>query len=146
MRKSLNKKRKAHSLKMIAFTIWLEYFCQSLFAIIRIWKIVKFAIIEKRRFMYHSFSRRQMFPPSLPFLSLLMLSNQDKSLAEFPYLIITKNLPEFLVLYPANTVESQVLTRFVWNRNPCFTDCLLKEKVMSMYCVLLTMNFLISNA
>jgi hypothetical protein len=46
-----------------------------------------------------------MFPPSLPFLSLLMLSNQGKSLVEFPSLIITKNLPEFSVLYPANTGE-----------------------------------------
>ena len=59
---------------------------------------------HNRKRSYHSFSRRQMFPTSLPFLSFLMLSNQDKSLVEFPSLLITeKNLPEFSVLYPANT-------------------------------------------
>ena len=64
---------------------------------------------HNRKRSYHSFSRRQMFPTSLPFLSFLMLSNQDKSLVEFPSLLITEKICQnfrfFILPIPGGCLE-----------------------------------------
>ena len=92
----MRKSRKAHSLKMIAFTIWLEYFCQSLFAIIKIWKIVNFAMIEKKGLCTTLFLEDRCFLHVSLFLVCWCCLTKISHLLSFHIsLLCTKNLPEF---------------------------------------------------